>query len=128
LGSPPQPHRVIASDVVPFVLHPQIVPTLDAGAVKVDFTPKVGKSQRVALILNELTNRKTPLPNTYRIGAPKDNGIVTPGQDDTGSIRFAISGVASGAYLVRVQVDGAESMLKRDATTGLYLEPKVAIP
>lgn len=126
LGIPPQPHRVVTSAVFPFVLRPEIAPALEAGSVKIEFTPKVGRTQRVALILNELSAGSAPLPKAYRIDAPPDNGIPA-GQDETELIRFPLSGVTSGTYLVRAQVDGAESILQRDAN-GAYSEPKVIIP
>ena len=131
LGTPPVPHSFIGSDVLPFLLRPRISAAMQSTEINVQFTPKVGKAQRVILLLNELS--ANPQPNSYRINAPKDNGI-TGVAVDTGSINFStvldtIKGikVATGSYLVRVQVDGAESMLEKNAA-GLYDQPQVSVP
>ena len=47
-----------------------------------------------------------------------------PGASET--ITIPISGVQAGSYLVRVQVDGAESPLGSDST-GQYVAPMVTI-
>ena len=126
LGSPPLPHPVIGSNVVPFMLRPAISASLQGAAIRIKFTPRVGKTQRVILILNELTaNLK---PEGYRLNAPKDNGITAAGSTDTDSIDFPTSGiVAAGTYLVRVQVDSAESLLQKNAG-GMYDQPQVTVP
>jgi hypothetical protein len=51
-------------------------------------------------------------------------------QTDTDTVRFHISGVMAGQYLVRVQVDGAESPLITDADPNnpRYSRPQVTIP
>ncbi len=43
------------------------------------------------------------------------------------SITIPVEGIKAGDYLVRVQVDGAESPLGSDAG-GQYVEPQVTIP
>lgn len=42
-------------------------------------------------------------------------------------MQFSLSGVASGEYLVRLQVDGAQSWLATDAT-GQYASPRITVP
>jgi len=79
----------------------------------------------VILILNELSNNDRP--NAYRLNAPAENGISDINASDTESIDFPLLGVAAGSYLVRVQVDGAESMLSKDSI-GLYTQPQVMVP
>lgn len=125
LGIPPQPHPVIGSNVMPFLLRPEISLALQGGALRVQFTPWVGKQQRVILILNELSNNDRP--NAYRLNAPAENGITDINAGDTESIDFPLLGVAAGSYLVRVQVDGAESVLSKDSI-GLYTQPQVTVP
>lgn len=125
LGSPPVPHPVIGSNVMPFLLRPNISASLLGAAIHIQFTPRVGKTQRVILILNELT--VNPKPKGYRLNAPKDNGITGANTTDTDSIDFPTPGIATGTYLVRVQVDGAESLLQKNVG-GLYDQPQVNVP
>ena len=80
----------------------------------------------MVLLLNELAPPPTRPARSYSFFAPADNGIVPPAQIDTGTITFPISFVPPGAYLVRVQVDGAESPLQVDGT-GRYSTPAVTI-
>ncbi|HKR22687.1 MAG TPA: hypothetical protein VJS17_08840, partial [Pyrinomonadaceae bacterium] len=59
------------------------------------------------------------------------NGIAA-GDDETDTIEFIISNVAAATYLVRVQVDGAESPLERDTnnaspTFNQFIGPLVII-
>jgi Pvc16 N-terminal domain len=126
LGTPLVAHRGVESNVAAFVLHPTIVPPLTASTigtpagpqmiVTVKLKPDVGKTQRVMLLLNELGSGS---PRAYSFPAPSRAG-------DTDSIAIPISGVKAADYLVRVQIDGAESPLSADAT-GAYDLPKVTI-
>lgn len=125
LGTPPVPHPVIGSNVVPFLLRPNISASLQGAAIHIQFTPRIGKTQRVILILNELTDNHKP--NGYRFDAPKDNGINDPDVADTDSIDFPTAPVVMGLYLVRVQVDGAESLLQKNVS-GMYDQPQVSVP
>ena len=45
---------------------------------------------------------------------------------DTGSLQFALSGVGSGDYFVRIQVDGAESVIDLDPAS-VHFGPKVTL-
>ena len=126
--TPTEPDRAIASNVLPFVLCPQIVgkpEVLDLwgneedlyGAefqVQVDLT--IGRDQRVLLFLNERSNNN---PVGYIFTAkPRDEPIDT--------VVFPILDVKGGEYLVRVQIDGAESPLEVDGDSG-YVSPCVVI-
>ncbi len=139
MGDPEQPHRGFESNVGAFVLHPTITAatsnitsqvvngqTVFSATLTVNFTPNVGKTQRVTLLLNELDSPDTRPSRACSFSAPKDNGITNAAQTDTASIAFSISGVLGGDYLVRVQVDGAESPLGQDAA-GKYNSPKITI-
>lgn len=142
MGEPVMPHHGVESNVVAFVLHPLVsgTPTLTAGesttedgvtffspTITVAFNPRVGRKQRVTLLLNE-QNPPTDRPaRAYSFGAPPDNGITDPAQPDAASIAFAARRVAGGSYLVRVTVDGAESPLGTDGA-GRYNTPLAAIP
>jgi hypothetical protein len=125
LGTPPVTHSVTGSEVMPFLLRPNISASLQGAAIRIQFVPRVGRKQRVILILNELT--ANPKPKGYRLDAPKDNGITNVNTDDTDGIDFPVTKIAPGTYLVRVQVDGAESLLQKNAG-GLYDQPQVIVP
>jgi hypothetical protein len=134
LGTPPEPHRGFESNVAPFVLRPtitdvQVANVQDTGNntrsadVTVTVNPKIGQGQRVALLLNEISD-EAPEAYTFSIG---------PSDADSESITIPVSGVKAADYLVRLQVDGAESILEVDEdpdspTFNQYIGPKVTIP
>ena len=138
MGTPPTPHHGVESNVVAFVLCPTITATVsnvtsntiggetlcDAD-VTVNVSPGVGKKQRVVLLLNEFDPPEDRPAHSYSFKAP-------PRDEDASLIVIHISDVAPGDYLVRVQVDGAESPLTPDtepssSTFNQYIEPKVTI-
>jgi hypothetical protein len=145
MGSPPTPHRGFESNVGAFVLVPSITqPTppafartavdatgLITGTITVNFTPKIAKSQRVKLLLNEFNAPSTRASFAYVFTAPKENGIAANDQE-TDRIVFNIKDVAAAGYLIRVQVDGAESPLDRDTVNGSptfnqFIAPRITI-
>jgi uncharacterized protein DUF4255 len=118
IGDPPVPHRVVESAGVPFVLRPVIEPRFDAGggpppapagdAVAVTFTPPLAAGQRVRLLLNEHTD---PAPTDRALRFHRLEPETGPAAGAT-TLRFPTDEVGSGTYLVRAQVDGAESVLE----------------
>src|SRR5262249_44276838 len=84
--------------------------TLSAN-VTVGIVPNVGQTQRVALLMNEF-DAPGGNAHAYRFDALPRSAPADPPETDT--VVFPISGVVAGEYLVRVQVDGAESALDRD--------------
>ena len=146
MGTPPTPHRGFESNVAAFVLAPIITqpgpPTfvqtsvdpathLISGTITVNFTPKVTKKQRVRLLLNEFQAPSTRAPFGYVFAAPKENGIAQ-NDEETDSVEFTVQNLAAGDYLVRVQVEGAESPLERDTnnasvTFNQFIAPRVTI-
>jgi len=140
IGEPPTAHRGVESNVAVFVLHPTITVAITgiksktkggvrsfSATISVRFRPKVGKLQRVTLLLNEMSDAPdTQSAPGYSFPAPEDNGITDSNKTETASVDFPISDVMEGDYLVRVQVDGAESQLRSDAK-GRYNSPKVTI-
>lgn len=146
MGTPPVPHRGFESNVGAFVLSPIITqPALPVfaqtsvdpqtllitGTITINFTPRVSRPQRVRLFLNEFQAPNTRESFGYVFTAPNENGIL-PGDDETDSIEFVITDVAAATYLVRVQVDGAESALERDTnnaspTFNQFIGPQVMI-
>jgi hypothetical protein len=113
---------------MPFVLCPRIVGELKvSGAWKnaddmysteltavLDLT--VDSKQQALLFLNERSNNN---PMSYIFTAQ-------PRQEDTDTVVFRILSVKEGKYLVRVQVDGAETPLELDAELG-YVGPFIEI-
>jgi hypothetical protein len=136
MGTPEQPHPGIESNVVAFVLTPQITKTggnydVTKGAVTtetingqtvysadvtVKVKPVVGKDQRVLLLLNELTATD---PHAYTFP-------VKPVTADTATLVFRVRRARPGTYLVRIQVDGAESRLELVGNT--YGKPVLTLP
>lgn len=128
------PHRGLESNVAAFVLRPTVTQVTvesvqdddtDARSGEVAITTDLvmGRGQRVILHLNE---RSTHKPASYSFEAP-------PCATDANRIRIHINDVKPGDYLVRLQVDGAESLLEVDTdanspTVGQYVNPRVLIP
>ena len=139
MGTPEVDHAGVESNVEAFVLRPIITANAPTGAVanvvdgvsvnsgniKIDFNPKVEKTQRVVLLLNELNPPANRAALSYSFKATPGNGVVDP-NTETASVTIAFKNVIPGDYLVRVQVDGAESSLEIDGT-GKYANPKVTI-
>ena len=138
LGNPPTLHRGVESNVAAFVLRPTIdlqgktnltFPHNADGTVdgSIDITvsgPPVGKAQRVILLLNEFR-----APAAAQNTAPERAYCfeASPRVDDPATtVSFPIKAVQPGTYLVRISVDGAESLLTVDAN-GQYAEPQVTI-
>src|ERR1051326_8831662 len=129
MGSPAVGHQGAESNVAIFVLHPKITSVIGKARggmiLTVTFRPKVQRGQRVLLFLNELTEHEERA-RAYSFRAPRDNGITKPKQVDTSEVDFTITSVLKGKYLVRVQVDGAESQLTSDKD-GNYISPTITI-
>ncbi len=126
MGTPAVPHTVVQSNVAGFALQPTVTATTVAGKLSLTVAPNVGKRQRVRLLLNQLAAPPGTAARTYAFDAPSRDLPGAP--DETATITVPIPGVVADSYLVRVQVDGAESPLGFDAGTGAYNSPVVAIP
>jgi hypothetical protein len=125
MGDPETEHRGVESNVAAFVLVPFISFVLDgaptssvvngvtvfAGALTITFTPEVGRRQRVAVLLNQFDAPATAFSYSF-IAAPR----AETDPETTASLTVPFSGVRAGTYLVRVQVDGAESPLAVDTS------------
>ncbi|HSB10232.1 MAG TPA: DUF4255 domain-containing protein [Blastocatellia bacterium] len=145
LGEPPTPHRGFESNVAAFVLRPVIIDPIgvsdlqDSGGglrsanLNLTVHPAIGDTQRVVLMLNEFIPIASPpsevAAQSYGFTAPVRTSLQSPPAGPTGAsetISIPISGVKAGSYLLRVQVDGAESPLGSDAA-GQYVSPLVTI-
>lgn len=138
LGDPPveHPKAGTASGLVAFVLHPSIsntdatvtstrdvtagdeTTTLCTGTITMHLDPAVRKEQRVVLLLDK-----------QGAGGPRSYSFLASAReqaDPVDDVSFSFVDVASGTYLVRVQVDGAESLLAYDEDEG-YNSPVVNI-
>ena len=126
-------NKWVDSNVLPFVLCPTITDVvfaniedsdddLIAGMIIVQVNIIISQKQRVVLALNEWSIHK---PVAYMFEASVRHG-------DTRSISIPIKGVKPGEYLVRLQVDGAESQMDIDKnpdspTFNWFVSPKVLI-
>jgi hypothetical protein len=146
MGSPPLPHRGVESNLAAFVLRPQItspvalanVQTASDGTRSADvlltIAPPVGASQRVVLLLNEFQSTPASPPGdgsarAYSFVAPPRLSLQSPPPalpPPQTNITVPIIGVRPGAYLVRLQVDGAESPLGSNSI-GQFDAPQVTI-
>jgi hypothetical protein len=110
MGTPPVAHRGMESNAAAFVLRPSIGGVVTApgqpGGTDVTLTlaPDVAAGQRAVLILNQTG----AIPSASFVSPP-----VIP-DADTAQVTFNVTGMPAGAYLARVQVDGAESVLTTD--------------
>ena len=124
LGIPATPHEGFSSNVASFVLAPQITPVAAAASVDVTCTPPIGAGQRVRMLLNQSDALPGVTPRSYSFAAPVGNGVVAP-QMETDTVNIPIANVVPGNYLVRLQVDGAQSL--PGLVAGRYALPVVAL-
>jgi len=117
-GTAVEPHAGFESNLAAFVLAPQIVappPTVSGGStLTLSIDPPVGRAQRAALLLGDRTLEIAPRPAS--------------GPPQTATLEFPIpADFPTGAALLRVQVDGADSPLASDPVSGEYSAPKLLI-
>ncbi len=119
IGTPPTLHRGFESNVAAFVLRPTItaatavVTSPGITTVTLTVAPNSGAGQRAVLLLNNLAVS----PSAAFTSAP----VVSPA--DSNQVQFDIANVPTGTYLVRVRIDGAESLLDSS-----FSSPTVAMP
>jgi hypothetical protein len=123
MGTPAVAHRGFESNVASFVLCPTVSSATAAAVVSgtnvtVNLVPNIGIDQRAVLLLNSIP----PAPPT----AYASTSVVSTA--DAPSIVINIANVPTGSYLVRVQVDGAESQLTFNAGTHVLEGPTVSMP
>ncbi len=127
----------VASDVAPFALAPRIhktgatydiatlnsssrvvdLVTLDSADVRVVVEPIVGRNQRFAIVLNQITATDA---HAYTFTAE-------PRPADSATITVRASDVIPGTYLLRIEVDGVDSPLDYNPVSGAYADPKVTL-
>jgi len=130
MGSPAFPHQGIESNVAAFVLRPEITgqPAYQPEEERISITvnPPLHENQRVILFMNELKdeqeNQDPPRAYSFHLAPEILQNLVVPAE----TVTFSIKGVKPGTYLLRIQVDGAESLLTPDAS-GRYYSPNIII-
>jgi hypothetical protein len=135
MGDPKVEHYGFESNIKPMALCPTIAgKSIDGTAKTMTLTinPPVGKTQKVLALLNEFGFIPSPdrkIPYAYSIKAPDNNGITSDSETETNSITFSLAHVEPGDYLLRVQIDGAESALKlnSDLSDPKYISPQVNV-
>jgi hypothetical protein len=114
-GTPADPHRGFESNVAPFLLAPQIATQLPISVQRgqtltLELNPAVGRSQRATLLVGERS-----------IAAEARTT-----DDPTTTLSFAIpADFQTGDFIVRVQIDGAQSPVKIDK--GQIVGPKIKV-
>ncbi len=130
VGTPPEERAGAESAAVPLLVRPVIgaVTTAPGAAgateVTVSLQPPAGQSQRVVLFLNQ---RQPPAGQAglgYAFTVPLPAAGAPPAVD---RVTATVTGVVPGSYLVRVQVDGAQSALV-PGPDGSFAAPQVVIP
>ena len=127
MGTPPAPHRGFESNVAGFVLRPAITnvsaalgpgstPAEKITNVTVQLTPNVGPGQRVVAVLNS--------PSASSQQAYVSEPVIAAA--DSNQATLPILNVPAGNYVVRVQIDGAESLLTMSG--GQFNAPAVVAP
>ncbi|MCB0165243.1 MAG: DUF4255 domain-containing protein [Anaerolineae bacterium] len=136
IGTPPTEHRGLESNVVAFVLQPQITQTgpnydiqiIPAGGgqprrLQISLDPPVSAEARAMVLLNELNAPSTRAAFLFSFQASSRS----PEDPPAAQLTFAIPNVPAGDYLVRVRINGAESPLNYVSPDG-YLSPAVTLP
>lgn len=135
ISTPERDYGFVESNIAAFILRPTITGSVtvatdpnNGNVLTVPVSPIIGSNQRVILLLNQLPT-----------GNPADANLkaytfVAPSRDtDTSAIVIPVFNVQAGEYLIRLQVDGSESLLTVDSdssspTFNQYIEPTVTIP
>ena len=133
--TPSRPERLCAleSNAIPIVLRPTIQQVrvtmlqghgddLRSAMLTIQTDMMVGMKQRVVLVMNEWSIAQ---PEGYQFEA-------SPRTADTHAIAIPIQAIKSGTYLLRLQIDGAESLLSIDLdpnspTFNWYSSPKIQL-
>ena len=91
-------------------------PAARRASLRLDFDPRVGRDQRVSLLLNELNVAPGRASREPTRSGRRPATACRTASDDTATVEIPFARVVAGTYLVRVQVNGAESLLAQDGT------------
>ncbi|MFD8262922.1 DUF4255 domain-containing protein [Streptomyces griseoluteus] len=118
------PHTLAASNRLPVTVRPTVVRvTVGAADVQVELAPPLFAGQGATVSLNRLdTAATTTAPGELSFVVPP----VRPGAPALVSVDLPRSAVPDGSWLVRVRVDGVESL--PELVDGVYGAPAVTLP
>jgi len=123
MGDPPTLRYTQRSNSVHIKFRPQIVgeilvdsaPDTLFADVTLHLLPRIRLGQNVHLLLNEYTEAS---PALYQFALPSI-------EEETDTVTVRVGGVKSADYLVRINVDGAESSL--GMINGVYASPQISL-
>jgi hypothetical protein len=129
IESPPALHKGFDSNLDAFVLSPRIdtmsfTGTGGKGTVQLKVKPVVRETQRIAVLLNEFNPAANTVPRAYSFQTTAMSQLSPPGPTET--LNIPVTGIVPGVYLVRVQIDGAESALGTDSSFN-FVSPQLTI-
>lgn len=116
--------RGVESNLKAFVLSPEILhidvvddtvtgDDLLSAQIDVEVQPAIHPRQKVILLLNEWEPPSGESPASYQFWLPASE--LAGAQAPVSNLSFTVSSIRPGNYLVRIQVDGAESPLFTDS-------------
>lgn len=131
MDTPPTNRRGAESNLHSFVLSPSIVSesvsdvvldgtTVTSANLELELSPTVFSNQRIMLLLNKLG------PDTRSYSFILSPDFWEPPMVSSNTITFPITNIEQGDYLIRIQVDGAESPLEPGGE-GEYVGPSINI-
>ncbi|BAV06604.1 Protein of unknown function [Filimonas lacunae] len=135
MGNPPVLHAGAISTAEAFVLHPQLTNIQVNNAqgsgtqprsadITLKINPGVGTTQKVLLLLNEVDSGAPGVTlHAYSFSWAQAS---PPAPGPFTDIVIPIHNVAAGAYLVRIQIDGVQSVLGTDGN-GKYNTPQLVL-
>ncbi|MDG2527880.1 DUF4255 domain-containing protein [Caulobacter endophyticus] len=136
LGQPAVPHDGYVSNTVAAIIRPVVTATsrnnastetIDGvdyatGQFSVTAGRPIGRDQKVEILLNEIVDPPTRPPRGYVLAVPPGNGVVDPAVE-IATVAAPYVRLARGDYLVRLRVDGADSLLDVDGD-GRFSTPR----
>jgi hypothetical protein len=136
MGTPELPHKGFSSNSLAFILSPVITnfsvnnvtgagSSPRSGNIVINIEPALGEKQKAVLLLNEITADTSRDPKFYSFMDPV-LAIASPFVP-VKTLTFKGTGIAAGKYLLRIQIDGAESPLTLNAS-GFYDAPNIVLP
>jgi hypothetical protein len=108
------------SNLMAFVLQPDASFSKGTGKMDVTVSPQVQKGQSAVLLMNQYNAPAGTEPKAYSVP------LTVAAASST--LSFPLGTVAAGDYLLRVQVDGAESPLTFNEAVGRYDQPRLTLP
>lgn len=122
LGDPPEPHAGPTSNVRAVMLRPRVTGVSLAGdTITVDVVPDVGEGRRGEVLLYQIDAAEGETPHSYALPLP----VV---ESDAGSVEVDGTGVEAGEYVVRIRVDGAESLVELDGDENPLEDQVLEVP